>query len=67
MQVGTVERFDSEKGYGFLQNEGGRRFFFHWKNILMEGYRALIPGDAVQFEEGRDERGRVQAIEVRRF
>ncbi len=50
MQKGTVKWFNSEKGYGFIQTEGGEDIFVHFSAIQGEGYKTLEEGAAVEFE-----------------
>ncbi|MBE7027220.1 MAG: cold-shock protein [Ruminococcaceae bacterium] len=50
MQKGTVKWFNSEKGYGFIQSEGGEDIFVHFSAIQGEGYKTLEEGAAVEFE-----------------
>ena len=55
MASGTVKWFNAEKGYGFIsQPEGGADVFVHHSAIMMNGYRVLEEGQAVEFsiEEG---------------
>ena len=43
------------KGFGFIMpDEGDDDVFFHQSEIVMEGFRALTPGQKVEFtvEEG---------------
>jgi CspA family cold shock protein len=47
---GTVKWFSNEKGYGFIEREGGEDVFVHWKAIMAEGYRSLNEGQKVEFE-----------------
>ena len=48
--VGTVKWFSNEKGYGFIEREGGEDVFVHHSAITMEGYRTLTEGQRVEFE-----------------
>jgi CspA family cold shock protein len=48
--TGTVKWFNSEKGYGFIQQEDGADVFVHYSAIEMSGYRNLEEGQAVEFE-----------------
>ena len=52
---GTVKWFNSEKGYGFIAQEGGDDLFVHYSEIQADGYRTLEEGATVEFEitEGR--------------
>lgn len=50
MATGSVKWFNSEKGYGFIQQEDGADVFVHYSAIEMSGYRNLEEGQAVEFE-----------------
>lgn len=50
MATGSVKWFNSEKGYGFIQQEDGADVFVHYSAIEMAGYRNLEEGQAVEFE-----------------
>jgi CspA family cold shock protein len=47
---GTVKWFNSEKGYGFIEREGGDDVFVHFSAIQGEGYRSLEDGQRVEFD-----------------
>lgn len=47
--TGTVKWFNSEKGYGFLAQEGGPDVFVHFSAISGDGYRNLEEGETVEF------------------
>lgn len=56
---GTVTEFDHQKGWGFVEADGGERLFLHYKGILGFGTKTAKPGDRVSFfaeeaESGRD-------------
>ena len=57
MQKGTVKWFNSEKGYGFIQSEGGEDVFVHFSAIQGDGYKSLEEGSAVEFEVTNGEKG----------
>ncbi|MBX6353977.1 MAG: cold-shock protein [Thermoflavifilum sp.] len=57
MVQGTVKWFNSEKGYGFIQVEGGNDVFVHYTAILGEGFRTLEEGQRVQFDIVEGQRG----------
>lgn len=50
MPQGTVKWFNDQKGYGFIEVEGGDDVFVHHSAIEMEGFRSLAEGDKVEFE-----------------
>lgn len=65
MVVGKVKWFNDIKGFGFLRTEGVKEdIFVHHTAIHMEGYRALFPDQAVEFEIKQDTRG-LKAVNVR--
>ncbi|MEI7779422.1 MAG: cold-shock protein [Actinomycetes bacterium] len=51
MVQGSVKWFNSEKGYGFIaQDGGGPDVFVHFSAIQSEGYRSLEENQRVEFE-----------------
>ena len=62
--IGTVKFFNAQKGYGFIEREGGADVFVHFSNIEGSGYRSLEEGQAVEFEVGQGSKG-PQATGVR--
>lgn len=66
---GTVLFFNVSKGFGFITGEGksALRFFVHQTDIRMEGFRALQPGEEVEFEFVVGPDGLLQAKEVRQI
>jgi cold shock protein len=64
MPTGTVKWFNSEKGFGFITQEGGPDVFVHFSQIEMQGYKALNEGQQVEFEVGQGPKG-PQAQKVR--
>lgn len=66
MPTGTVKWFNDQKGYGFIKQEGVTEdIFVHHTAIKMEGFRTLSPGESVDFELKKDEKG-LKAINVMR-
>jgi len=47
---GTVKWFSNEKGFGFIEREGGDDVFVHFSAITGEGYKSLAEGQKVEFE-----------------
>ncbi len=65
MANGTVKWFNSTKGYGFIQPEGGSKdVFVHISAVERSGLTGLADGAKVTFdiEAGRD--GRESAINL---
>lgn len=50
MPRGVVKWFNDQKGFGFIQQEGGQDVFVHHTSIQSDGFRSLAEGDAVEFE-----------------
>ena len=50
MEQGTVKWFSNEKGYGFIEREGGDDVFVRFSAIAMEGFKTLTEGQRVEFE-----------------
>ncbi|NGQ94303.1 cold-shock protein [Brevibacillus sp. SYP-B805] len=57
MQQGTVKWFNAEKGFGFIQVEGGDDVFVHYSAIKAEGFKTLEEGQKVEFEIVQGSRG----------
>ena len=47
--TGTVKWFNDQKGFGFLQVDGGKDVFVHQTAIQMNGFRTLVEGENVEF------------------
>ena len=63
MAQGTVKWFSNEKGYGFIEREGGDDVFVQFSAIQSEGYRSLTEGQRVEFEVVQGNKG-LQASNV---
>ncbi|WAA11079.1 cold-shock protein CspD [Fervidibacillus albus] len=57
MQNGKVKWFNNEKGYGFIEVEGGDDVFVHYTAIQGDGYKTLEEGQSVSFEIVEGNRG----------
>ncbi|MDP4094422.1 MAG: cold-shock protein [Bacillota bacterium] len=62
--VGTVKWFNAEKGFGFIEREGGDDVFVHFSAIQSQGYKSLDEGQRVEFDLEKGQRG-PQATNVR--
>jgi cold shock protein len=60
---GTVKWFSNEKGFGFIEREGGDDVFVHHSAVNMDGYRSLTEGQKVEFEIVQGDKG-LQAANV---
>lgn len=47
---GTVKWFNTEKGFGFIEIEGGKDVFVHSSAIKGDGYKFLDEGQKVNFD-----------------
>jgi CspA family cold shock protein len=64
MATGIVKWFNSEKGYGFISQEGGPDVFVHFSAISGTGYRNLEENQKVEFDITQGQKG-PQAANVR--
>jgi cold shock protein len=60
---GTVKWFSTQKGYGFIAQEGGQDIFVHITG-LAAGTTSLAENQAVEFEVREGQKG-PQAVEVK--
>jgi cold shock protein len=61
MAVGTVKWFNSQKGFGFIQPQGGGKdVFVHISAVEQAGLSNLNEGQRVEYEEVAD-RGKTSA------
>jgi CspA family cold shock protein len=62
---GSVKWFNSEKGFGFIQqDDGGADVFVHYSAIASSGYRELAEGQKVEYDVTQGQKG-PQAENVR--
>lgn len=64
MATGTVKWFNADKGFGFIEQDGGADVFVHFSAIASSGYRSLDEGQKVEFEVKQGQKG-PQADNVR--
>ncbi len=50
MPKGKVKWFNDKKGYGFIEQEGGKDVFVHYAAIQGDGFKTLKEGQEVTFD-----------------
>ncbi len=65
MEKGRVKWFNAEKGFGFIERDGGNDVFVHFSAITMDGYKTLEEGSEVVFDVVEGAKG-PQASNVQR-
>ncbi len=62
MSVGTVKWFNRQKGYGFIEPEGGGQdVFVHVTAVEAAGLPSLYEGQRVKFETAQERPGKTSA------
>ena len=65
MTTGTVKWFNSDKGFGFIAQDGGcADVFAHFSAISASGFRGLDENQRVEFDITQGQRG-LQAENIR--
>ena len=54
---GQVKFFNADKGFGFIEREGGDDVFVHFSNIQGDGYKTLEDGQRVEFDVAPGRKG----------
>lgn len=58
MATGTVKWFNADKGFGFIQPDGGGPdVFVHFSAIQGEGFKELLEGDKIEYEVTQGPKG----------
>ena len=63
---GTVKRLNKTKGFGFITCDDGRDAFFHYSQLLMDGYKTIEEGARVEFDLVEGDRG-LQAHNIKKI
>jgi len=63
LATGKVKWFSGQKGYGFIEQEGGKDVFVH-ANSLAPGVSSLSENQTVEFDVEQGQKG-PQAVNVR--
>ena len=65
--VGKVRFFSEKKGWGFVVPEGGGEdIFFHYSEIMVEGFKYLPPDTPVSYELWHDPNRRLNGLIARK-
>jgi CspA family cold shock protein len=66
MPTGTVKFFNENKGYGFIQPDGGGNdAFVHVTAVERAGMRSLVQDQRLSYELEQDGRGKTSAINLK--
>ena len=60
---GTVKFYNGTKGWGFITDEAGNDVFVHYSGLMMDGFKSLEEGQAVEFDVTDGAKG-PQAVNV---
>ncbi|WP_341990267.1 cold-shock protein [Azorhizobium sp. AG788] len=65
MAKGTVKFFNTQKGFGFIQQDGGGPdVFVHISDVERSGLHSLSDGQKVSFDVVDDNRGKTKAANI---
>jgi CspA family cold shock protein len=66
MPIGTVKFFNAQKGYGFIQPEGGGNdAFVHITAVERAGMQTLNQDQKVSYDLEEDRRGKMSAVNLK--
>jgi CspA family cold shock protein len=54
---GKVKWFNEKKGFGFIEQDGGKDLFVHYSAITSDGFKTLSEGQRVSFEVEETSKG----------
>jgi CspA family cold shock protein len=55
--TGKVKWFNESKGFGFLEQDGGKDVFVHFSAIVSSGFKTLAEGQRVSFNVTQGQKG----------
>ncbi|MAC47201.1 cold-shock protein [Oceanospirillum beijerinckii] len=55
--TGIVKWFNEDKGFGFIEQQGGPDVFAHFRAIVGDGFKTLKEGDKVEFKVTQGQKG----------
>jgi cold shock protein len=55
--TGTVKWFNGDRGFGFIEREGGKDVFVHFSAIQSAGFRDLQEGQKIEFNVEQGPKG----------
>ena len=64
--TGKVKWFNAAKGYGFITGDDGKEVFVHFSAILVDGFKTLYEGQAVEYDVNDGPKG-PQAANVKKI
>ena len=64
--TGKVKWFNAAKGYGFITGDDGKEVFVHFSAILVDGFKTLDEGQAVEYDANDGPKG-PQAANVKKI
>ena len=54
---GKVIRFNKNKGFGFIKTSDDKDVFFHYSELVMEGFKDIAVGSDVEFDMLETDKG----------
>ena len=54
---GKIKMFNHEKGFGFITLEDGKDVFFHYSQLMIDGFKTIDSDAKVEFEIVETDRG----------
>ncbi len=65
MAIGTVKWFNTQKGYGFIEPDGGGKdAFVHISAVEKSGFDSLREGQRVSYDLERGKNGKDSAVNL---